>query len=146
MVQSEIGSKGITDSLVIPTAAGLVPQERNLNMLQRVNIECNSGILKDIWCHRSMYYYVWIYKYIFSVPLPFIVDYGEVLVVFMKSNVGNAKYTFLLDKLLTHLVNVYFSGVYLSCTNMSALLRLIGKMLFKNMSHTVVLVDFHWMI
>lgn len=33
------------------------------------NIECNSGISKDIWCHKSMYYYIWIYKYIFCLFL-----------------------------------------------------------------------------
>lgn len=36
-----------------------------LEYATKSNIECNSGISKDIWCHKSMYYYIWIYKYVF---------------------------------------------------------------------------------
>lgn len=34
-----------------------------LESATKSNIECNSGISKDFWCHKSMYYYIWIYTF-----------------------------------------------------------------------------------
>lgn len=65
MVWSEIKERGETWQSCNTHYSLAFTSGEKLEYATKSNIECNSGISKDIWCHKSMYYYIWIYKYVF---------------------------------------------------------------------------------
>lgn len=113
-MRSELKERGETRQSCNTHYSWAFTSEEKLEYATKSNIECNSGISKDIWCHKSMYYYIWIYKYVFlSVLLPFIliVVYGGVMTVFKKCYVEYRKYSFFVGqtawKYLSFLVFTY---------------------------------------
>lgn len=88
------------DGLVIPTAAGLLPRQRNLNMLQRVTlnvIQVFQRIFDAINPCIIIYDYINIFLFC-SYPFVFIVVYGGVMIVFKKCRIQKI-FLLLLDKL-----------------------------------------------
>lgn len=118
LVESEIKERGETWQSCITHYSWAFTSGEKLEYAAKSNIECNSGISKDIWCHKSMYYYIWIYKYLFiSVLLPFIfiVVYGGVMIVFKKCRIQKIL-LFLLDKLFCKcLCNIAFTYPVYAC-------------------------------
>lgn len=147
MAQSKIKERGETWQSCNTHCSWAYTSEEKLEYSTKSNIECNSGISKDIWCHKYMYYYIWLYKYIFfSVLLCFIfiVVYGGVMIVFKKCYLVYRKYFCFC---WTNCCKTLWFNVYIPCICMSAvysLQNIIWKCKYYTHNHTNALTVTVW--